>query len=307
LEPKQEALNSPLPQSSPSVGSGGSTIHFTLRIVNCVFSNIRGTYYGAIVLDDSPNDALISDTVFRDCTATIGSAILAVKVRQLVLTRCTFERNMASALGTVYRGNPWDDTPTPGFLTTLQVLFCSFTNNTAGAGGAGVYSPFGGIYYPLVAQILDSNFTNNVAVGTANPSYPQAIGGAMVLTGGYALSSIERCRFIGNGVSSPYPKDVVVSGGAIYMTSFYTSFTIADTLFDSNFAETSLKTASAGAIGYVCFQIQHTLTISGSVFRNNRIKGLYFNQTRTSSGGGAISVLQYPNAALRTSLLCCHY
>lgn len=173
---------------------------------------------------------------------------------------------------------------------------CTFTNNSAGRGGAiGLTSATAG------HEISNCTFQSNKATAT------EGFGGAIYTT---KILNVEKSKFIGNkatGTSS--------HGGAIYTTK---ELTIDKSNFDGN--ETTVKGSHGGAI----FSSGAALTITGDAaaeqknyFQNNISKGSggaiyvdsnvvlnieyyrFYNNDASRTGGGAIALRLKVNGNLK--------
>lgn len=274
------------------------TPHYLLTIVGSLFSNIQSATFGAVYVD-GPGDLVVTDSIFRDCGAIYGPAIMIYKGRQLQITRCTFERNFAAEAGAVYRGPPHDDTYLATTPPSLLISDSIFSSNTAGSGGAAVVLGYAGIpgYNPCLVYITGSAFTTNEVRGSLRPTNPQVTGGAILFTGpAYPGSTIDSCDFVNNSASSTDPADVVVVGGAIYWAGPYLDWTVSNCLFEGNYVYSEFTATSGGALQYTLLMIQgHTFSIQDTIFRDNHATGLYLADSRSVTSSGAVGIIQAPD------------
>ena len=257
----------------------GGAIHFsqTGTVENCNFTNNKATKDGgAIYFSKSgtvencnftankatgPNSwggaILMNSGNVRNCNFTANNATVnggAISMVSGNVRNCNFTANTATETGGAIRMN------------SGEVTNCNFTANKATGSNS-----WGGAIYMSSGNVRNCNFTNNKATGDDSQ------GGAIRMNSGEVTNS----NFTNNTASG--------NGGAIY---FYNSYTKESTVTNCNFTNnkatenggaiqmnsgevtncnfTGNKAVNGSAIYLYKISSTDTLTISNSIFLNNR-------------------------------------
>jgi hypothetical protein len=273
------------------IGGGGTTLG--LVVDSCIFSNISSSRYGALYVTGTA-DITVRNSRFLFNRAPIGSAIAMIKIQSNYINGSYFEGNYAAEKGTVYRDGAATDSLFAAAVN-IQITSSTFVNNVAAAGGGAFYLFYDSSFAAGAALIDACNFTNNAAIGgSPDPAVVQAIGGAIYFAGYLPGGIVRNSIFYGNKAMSTTPKDIFIGGGAIYWAGLYTNWQLTGNIFDSNIAYSSLRTTSGGALASAIILFGFTFDVSQSTFRNNMASGLYIKAEQSSTGAGAISMVQVP-------------
>ena len=258
-------------------GSGGAIYFIKGTMSDCNFTNNKAIYGGAIYFNSNGN---VTDCCFTNNQATgnsgCGGAVYFDVISSSKAVNCNFTNNTASGDGgAVY------------FLNTGNVTNCNFADNSANKSGGAVYfykdsevtncnftdnsaDRGGAIRFSGTGTVKNCNFTNNKATGTGNYDG----GGAVHLQG---TGSLTNCNFTNNtatyyggairfGIRGTvsncnFTGNIAGYGGAVF-------FNYAGTVSNCNF--TSNNATNGSAIYFYKNYSSDTLTVSNSIFLNNR-------------------------------------
>ena len=213
---------------------------FNTVIDNCTFSGNSATYGGgAVSFGTAFTDGVkLSNCIFNNNTAQLGGAVYiassttAYSVGQIL--NCTFTGNTGLPSYSAQGGAVWVN-------TKCHLYACSFTGNTAGAGGA-VYANSTSFTQDTV-NIATCSFTGNkttatfgsgggiFSAGRTTLDYCTFTGNKAYNGGGMCNTGIVYHPFTGNTFTS----DTAVTGGAVSNTS---GAYFANSSFIANVADT---------------------------------------------------------------------
>ena len=219
-------------------------------------------------------EIIISNTqIISNTTNGYGGGIAG---NNFILQDTTLSGNSGNHGGAAYIG---------GFLSNnnSDIQNSQFFNNRANDGGGALYYSSDG----TELTIANSTFTGNEVESTATSS------GGAILISGYSLAiSITNSHFMHNDSR-------VYAGGAIHNFADNSSFTVANTTFISNTANTIGGAFSSGGDNVVSMISDSTFTNNSSSFSGGAIHiqaltntvtiaDSYFSQNLASYYGGAI-------------------
>ncbi len=190
----------------PYYNGGGGILNFgTLRLSQCVFTNNN-------VPADGPGGAIyntLSLTVencdFSNNTGGVGGAIYSFGVgieAPLVITtisRSRFSNNTAREGGAIFVASIVNFNQS--YLSTLMVIDCVFSNNSAGSSGGGI-AVFG-----TEATIANSTFSTNSAKN-----------GGAIFAGARLTMALTNCTVVGNSASES-GGGISINGGALTLSN----------------------------------------------------------------------------------------
>lgn len=310
--------------------NGGAVFWFGYNgtVINCNFTN--NSAIGTVDTDDRTNDNYIDNNGNIILGGSGGAIVWTGNIG--IIDNCNFIHNYAVRLGGAVFLRDNDHT---SFRNS------HFTNNTAGLNGGAIdfnrgahdgsiiNSTFNNnianrsagavFWFGDTGRIINSNFTNNKALGIKNytDSYGNitygGYGGAIMWTGSNGI--VEDCKFISNEAQYNIATDSGGRGGAIYLQGSLqnnvivncTNTTFNRCIFIDNFAGTNggavdwhegahngnifnctFQHNIANANGGAVYWRGHDGEIFDSNFTNNIAKGLYAGSYGNVGDGGAI-------------------